>query len=120
MRHVGGLLQSMQKQFVGVLPGALVSFAVECISCDLTTPALLFLPQLHLEGDEGREHEPGFIATLGGQPDKLVRSLLPFIAAPDDEPKLFPRCGGSHRSEAAVSPDGGRNWMAAEELGPLE
>ena len=31
----------------------------------------------------------------------------------------LPRCGGSHRSAiAAVSPDGGSNWMA-EQLGPL-
>ena len=45
-----------------------------------TTPALLFLPHMQPKDDEGLEHEPGFIATLGGQRDELVRSLIPFIA----------------------------------------
>ena len=70
------------------------------------------------------EHEPDFITALGQQRDEFVCSLWTFIAyLAMSLPNLFvalPRCGGLHRSAiAAVTPDGGSSWMAAEELEPL-
>ena len=70
------------------------------------------------------EHEPDFLATLGGQRSELVCSLWPFIAyLAMCLPNLFdalPRCGGLHRSAVAtVTQDGGSNRMVAEELEPL-
>ena len=76
--------------------------------------------KLLLKYDEGLEHKPDFLATLDGQRSKLGRSLLPFIATPGDEHTPFRDCKGLSRSAiAAVTPDGGSNWMAAEELEPL-
>ena len=75
--------------------------------------------------DEGLEHEPDFLAILDGQLSKLGRSLLPFTATPGDEHAPFRDCiffkKGIYRSAiAAVTPDGGTSWMAAEDLQPPE
>ena len=72
----------------------------------VTMPELLFLLEFPPEEDK-LKHEPDFIATLGEQRRELVRSLLPFIAILGDKP-------------SAVTPDGGSNWLAAEELEPLK
>ena len=107
---------------------------IKCISCDLGDHARASpLSQISLQKmtKAWNTHEPGLIATLDGQRSELVRSLLPFIATPDDEPKPFrvadadlvprlqrgplPRCGSSHRSAiAAVTPDGGSHPRRVE------
>ena len=111
-----------------------VHSGVESISCDHARTVLL--ANIASEDNKGLEREPDIIAALDGQRSELVRSLVPFIFTPGGEPEPFrdcgaglvpclrrgalPRCGSRHRSAiAAVSPDGGRNWMAAEEFGPL-
>ena len=70
-------------------------------------------PELPPEDGEG----------LGTDQTSLQHSLisfLPFIATPGNEPLPFRDCGSRPRpAAAAVSPDGGSKWMAAEELGPL-
>ena len=85
---------------------------------------LFFLSELLPNDDEGLDHEPSFIATLDGQRSELGRFLLPFIATPGDEHTPFRDCiffrKFIYRSAiAAVTPDGGSNWMAAEEFEPL-
>ena len=90
-----------------------------------TTPALLHLPKLPT-----KEHEPGFNAILGGQQGKHIRFCcrssphltwsLNLSAIEGARPRrgALPRCGSSRLSAiAAVSPSGGSNWMAAEEVG---
>ena len=68
---------------------------------------------------EGQEHEPDFLATLDGQRSKLGHSLLPLVATPFRD-RIFFRKDKNPSAIAAVPPDGGSNWMAAEEeLEPL-
>ena len=79
-----------------------------------TTPALLFLPELPPEDDEGLstnqaslQHSVDSEASLCA----LCCRSSPHLAM---SPSLSAMRGGSRRSAgAAVSPDGGSNWMAA-------
>ena len=84
-----------------------------------TTPALL-LPELPPEDHEGLGHEPDFIATLGGQRSELVRSLLPFIAMPGDEPSKFTWRLSATRERSSFRVRGGAPFRDAKAIGWLQ